>query len=85
MACQGLAGFGIYLGRYIRWNSWSIMTQPMILTRSLWTSLHDPLAQKVALTYGFGLATLYVSFYIYVEKDLAVDRYSPPLHRWTGH
>ncbi|MBO0952335.1 DUF1361 domain-containing protein [Fibrella forsythiae] len=70
MACQGLAGFGIYLGRYIRWNSWSILTQPMILTRSLWTSLHDPLAQKVALTYGFGLATLYVAFYIYVEKEL---------------
>ena len=71
VACQGLAGFGIYLGRYIRWNSWSILTQPMILTRSLWTSLHDPLAQKVALTYGFGLATLYVAFYIYVEKELA--------------
>jgi uncharacterized membrane protein len=70
MACQGLAGFGIYLGRYIRWNSWSLLTQPTILTRSLWTSLHDPLAQKVALTYGFGLATLYVAFYIYVEKDL---------------
>ncbi len=85
MACQGLAGFGIYLGRYIRWNSWSIMTQPMILTRSLWTSLHDPLAQKVALTYGFGLATLYVAFYIYVEKDLTVDRYLPSLHRSTGH
>lgn len=72
MACQGLAGFGIYLGRYIRWNSWSVLTQPMILTRSLWTSLHDPLAQKVALTYGFGLATLYVAFYIYVEKEMAV-------------
>ena len=71
MACQGLAGFGIYLGRYIRWNSWSVLTEPMILTRSLWTSLHDPLAQKVALTYGFGLATLYVAFYIYVEKELA--------------
>ncbi|NID12769.1 DUF1361 domain-containing protein [Fibrivirga algicola] len=71
MACQGLAGFGIYLGRYIRWNSWSIITQPMILTRSLWTSLHDPLAQKVVLTYGFGLATLYVAFYIYVEKEVS--------------
>ncbi|MEZ0539245.1 DUF1361 domain-containing protein [Fibrella arboris] len=69
LVCQGLAGFGIYLGRYIRWNSWNIMTQPMILTRSLWTSLHDPLAQKVALTYGFGLATLYVAFYIYVNEQ----------------
>lgn len=73
MACQGLAGFGIYLGRYIRWNSWSILTEPMVLTRSLWASLHDPLAQKVALTYGFGLATLYVAFYIYVEKELSLS------------
>ena len=74
MACQGLAGFGIYLGRYIRWNSWDMVTQPMLLTRSLWASLHDPLAQKVALTYGFGLATLYVAFYIYVEKERIISQ-----------
>ncbi|MEZ0483495.1 DUF1361 domain-containing protein [Fibrella aquatica] len=72
LACQGLAGFGIYLGRYIRWNSWSIVTEPMILTRSLWASMHNPLAQKVALTYGFALATLYVAFYIYVDNTMSV-------------
>ncbi|CCG99901.1 protein of unknown function DUF1361 [Fibrella aestuarina BUZ 2] len=67
LGCQALAGFGIYLGRFIRWNSWDLATNPMLLTRSLWASLHDSLAQKVSLTYGLGLMVIYVAFYMYAN------------------
>ena len=69
LGCQWLAAFGIYLGRYVRLNSWDVATRPMALPRSLWTSLHDPLAQKMTLTYGFGLALLYIAFYVYVSEE----------------
>lgn len=67
LGSQALAGFGIYLGRFVRWNTWDLVTNPLLLTRSLWASLHDSLAQKVSLTYGFGLMVLYVAFYVYTD------------------
>lgn len=67
LGCQVLSGFGIYLGRFGRWNSWHLMTHPFRLLRAVNQALHDPLALKLTLTYGFGLACLYVAFFVYVH------------------
>ena len=71
LACQGLAGFGIFLGRFGRWNSWDLVNQPIVLSRALWYALRDPVAQKVTLTYGFGLAVLYVAFWLFTENRVS--------------
>lgn len=68
LGCQLLAGFGIYLGRFIRWNSWDLVTNPLLLSRSLWRAMQEPFAQKVTLTYGLPLAVLYIAFYLYATK-----------------
>ncbi len=41
-----LVSFGIYLGRYIRWNTWDIITRPFALFANIFevitTHIHDP-------------------------------------------
>ena len=37
-----LAAFGIYLGRFLRWNSWDIITQPLEIARHLLSAATNP-------------------------------------------
>ncbi|CCH51828.1 protein of unknown function DUF1361 [Fibrisoma limi BUZ 3] len=69
IGCQLLSGFGIYLGRFGRWNSWHILTKPSLLLNAVTSSYQDHLSLKLTLAYGFVLTVLYVAFYWYVEQD----------------
>ena len=70
---QFLSGFGIYLGRMGRWNSWDILTNPSALALAVARTYHDHLSIKLTLAYGFVLLVLYVAFYWYVENENAPD------------
>ena len=67
LGAQALAGFGIYLGRWGRWNSWHVLTKPWVLGQAVLDSLQTPLALKMTLVYGFVLAGLYVAFWLFVQ------------------
>lgn len=69
LGSQMLAGFGIYLGRFGRWNSWEVLTKPLALIDALAAALQDHLSLKLTLSYGFVLAVLYVAFHWYVDYD----------------
>lgn len=43
LASGALCGLGIYLGRFLRWNSWEVFTSPRSLARELLAVLSDPL------------------------------------------
>jgi uncharacterized membrane protein len=66
-ASMVLSGFGIFLGRFGRWNSWDIITQPGALARGIYHSMKDPLAIKHTITFSFVLMLLYFAFHIFAE------------------
>jgi uncharacterized membrane protein len=60
-----LSGFGIYLGRFLRWNSWDTLTSPRQLSVDITDRLINPLSNPqtfgVTIVYGVGLFLGYVA------------------------
>ena len=53
-----LCGFGIYLGRYERWNSWDMLTDPFDLLRSIFIKMIHPFRFKEV----YGISLLFSGF-----------------------
>ncbi|HUH96401.1 MAG TPA: DUF1361 domain-containing protein [Anaerolineales bacterium] len=56
----GLSSAGIYIGRFVRLNSWDILQKPTYAFGSLWDWLSDPSLRS------FGFIGLYTLFFIFV-------------------
>lgn len=41
-----LSGYGVYLGRYLRWNSWDIVADPFSLLADIWQDIIHPFHNK---------------------------------------
>jgi uncharacterized membrane protein len=53
-----LCGFGIYIGRYLRWNSWDVITNPITLFQELFNQLLHPTLHPRLI----GVSVLYMAF-----------------------
>lgn len=47
-----LTGYGIYLGRFLRFNSWDIIRQPKFLWQQIIESSQDPKAYFITFAFG---------------------------------
>jgi uncharacterized membrane protein len=65
-----LSSYGVYLGRFGRWNSWDIVTNPFSLVRYSLYSLYDPLAIKLTLVFSFAMLVIYGAFWLFTNKSL---------------
>lgn len=58
-----LSGVGVYLGRYQRWNSWQVITEPTAIGRQLVEAALNPLAQTRPLALSTAFAILWCAGY----------------------
>jgi uncharacterized membrane protein len=62
----GLGSFGIYLGRFLRWNSWDLLRRPMPLAGELYGRVTDRAAQPRLLGFTLLFALLFLFIYVAV-------------------
>lgn len=66
LCIMGLSGFGIYLGRYLRFNSWDVISDPWPLVYEIGDRIihpfQHPLTWSMTLVYAFFLAFTYLTF-----------------------
>lgn len=58
LAVVSLSAFGIYLGRFLRWNSWDVVTQPGSMIGELASLVFQPFDHPRMLAYSFGVAVV---------------------------
>ena len=67
-----LSGYGIYLGRFERLNSWDIVVHPFRLIHHLLANFADPavFSKIIGVTFGFGIFLIfsYLSIYFISSK-----------------
>lgn len=68
------SGVGVYLGRFQRWNSWDVVTEPTRVVGQLASAALDPLAHGRPLAWSIAFAvascTGYVLFYAVLGTQL---------------
>jgi uncharacterized membrane protein len=65
LGALALCGFGIYLGRFLRWNSWDVLVSPLELLSHVADRVANPAVHPrtlvFTLVWGAGLALGYVA------------------------
>jgi uncharacterized membrane protein len=68
-----LSGFGIYIGRYLRWNSWDIILSPFALSSDIFSKISHPIyysrAWGLTLFIGLFLNLIYFSFKLFSQEQ----------------
>ncbi|MDB6066110.1 MAG: hypothetical protein JWR26_2318 [Pedosphaera sp.] len=56
LVVAGLSGFGIYLGRILRWNSWDVLIHPVGLSQDIGRWAAHPLANSTSVAFPVAFA-----------------------------
>lgn len=75
----GLCGFGIYVGRFQRWNSWDLLVNPLSLLRDLAAVFHHPLQQPRP----WAMCALFAAFVLVGYLTLMATRSALPTNAET--
>jgi len=76
VVAAGLGSFGIYLGRFLRWNSWDLVRRPGPLADELLGRVTDPASQPrlLGFTLLFALLFLFIYVAVYIFAKLTKPR-----------
>ena len=67
-AVMWLNAFGVYIGRYLRYNSWDVITKPFSLFSELFTILTHPISYRMEWSMIMGYALFMTLLYITIKK-----------------
>jgi uncharacterized membrane protein len=73
----GLGSFGIYLGRFLRWNSWDLVRRPGLVAGDVLGRVSDPHAQPRLLGFTALFALLFLFIYVAVSIFAKLTRPAP--------
>ncbi len=68
-----LSGLGIYVGRFVRLNSWDIFLRPLKTLSEIGASVFTPRAALFSAAFSFFIASTYLMLYIFRRVDLSQD------------
>jgi uncharacterized membrane protein len=67
-----LAGFGVYLGRFVRFNSWDVVTDPSHLARDLWSGVSNSVGHPLPIAASAVLGVLLIGGYVVAYRAVAI-------------
>jgi uncharacterized membrane protein len=70
----GLSSAGIYMGRFLRWNSWDILQNPAGLAIYTFERMLDPSLQAIGFTTLFATFFLFLYITLYTFAHLLLER-----------
>jgi uncharacterized membrane protein len=70
----GLSSVGVYVGRFLRWNSWDVFFHPAGMAAYAIESAQDPSLQAVVFTSLFGAFFLFLYITLYTFGHLLLER-----------
>jgi uncharacterized membrane protein len=70
----GLSSAGVYMGRFLRWNSWDILLNPTDIAVYTFERAQNPSLQSIGFTSLFGLFFLFLYITLYTFGHLLVER-----------
>ncbi|UBM58017.1 DUF1361 domain-containing protein [Marinilongibacter aquaticus] len=63
-----LCGYGIYLGRFMRFNSWDLLADPLVLMKEALLALTERKAQYVTVFFASTQFVLYLSLWLFKKQ-----------------
>lgn len=58
-----LSSFGVYMGRFVRWNSWDVIGNPLMLVKDMRDLFGDPEWVRHLIMFGGGILALQAGMY----------------------
>lgn len=75
-AVAGLSSAGIYMGRFLRWNSWDIILNPSDIALYTVRSAQNPTLESIGFTGLFAAFFLFLYITLYTFAHLLLERQS---------
>jgi uncharacterized membrane protein len=79
LLATALGSLGIYLGRFLRWNSWDVFHAPLSMADQVWERVSQPLSSSrlVGFTSAFAAFFLFVYLALYLMDGFAAADGAP--------